>query len=116
MRGGTVSDREVVPCHNEIGCQPLRDLFETKTYKQAQMSDLNSAAVEFCEQAFRKFQELEVSNSADEPDLCFDGVPSARYKRGLRLSDLDRMESPDVDRMHSYSRQSKASHTNSDPS
>merc|ERR1712224_1127438 len=49
-------------------------------------SDL-STAQEFCEQAFSEFQPTEVSNPDDEPDLCFDGVPSSRSKKGLTASE-----------------------------
>lgn len=59
---------ELVPCNNDVGCK--------------QLYELSSDSMDFCEAAFYNFQRYTVSHTRDEPDLCYDGVPSARFKRG----------------------------------
>lgn len=68
-------NNELVPCNNDVGCRILSDLAQT--------------SVDFCESAFSQFHKMEVANPSDEPDLCYDGVPSSRFKKGVKATFTD---------------------------
>ncbi|CAD7964147.1 unnamed protein product [Amoebophrya sp. A25] len=71
---------ELVPCNNDVGCRPLHELA--------------GDSQDFCENAFSKFHAIEVANPADEPDLCYDGVPASRTKKGDKWPPPSRTSSP----------------------
>ncbi len=66
------ANNEIVPCNNDVGCEPVQFMVQD--------------AQDFCESAFSNFHTIEVANPADEPDLCFDGVPASRTKKGEKVT------------------------------
>merc|ERR1712194_653861 len=70
----------------------LKDMFNDNQLGQTSGA-LSLSAVNFCEQAFSRFLTVEISNPADEPDLCFDGVPTALVKKGRLANSTTKKES-----------------------